>query len=229
MSLFTSTQPQNGVRHLIAVAVVAAVAFVIPFASFKILLETVAVNQAHHHIAEFREETIVKLKAEEKKKLPKGAKPDDKALTEAAEHRFTTDAKVKAAFEKKAGELEHHAQGGLFPMAVFLSLVTAIITALWGSILLVKRNKDAGVSAWPALLAHFPTAAFFTFIAAIPLLGYLAHHEGVSLAQVIKENTPVLLGFFLACIGAGVQTILVLLPSGRGCGDHHGESCGHSH
>ena len=225
MSLFTSTKPQNGLRHLIAVATVAVVAFVLPFASFQVLLGYIAVNQAHHHIAELHEETVVKLKAEEKKKLPKGAKPDDAALTAAAEHRFETDAKVKATFEKEAAKLDHHAQSGLFPMAVFLSIVSAAISAIWGSILLVKRNKDAGVPAWPAFLGHFPSAAFYAFIAAIPLLGYLAHHEGVNLAEIIRHNTPVLIGFFLACIGAGVQTILVLLPSGRGHDDHHGESC----
>lgn len=241
MSIFTSTHPQNGARHLLAVAIVAAVAFIVPFIAFNVLLGNIAVKQAAHHNAELFEETVTKLKADEKKKLPKGAKVDEHVLEEAAKTRLKTDAKVKAAFEKKLAENEHHAQGGLFPLATFVGIVSGLVGALWGSVLLVKRTKDAGVPAWPAFLMHLPSAAFFGFLASLPLLSYLAHHEGVSISKllipVLSIKNPVWqdyftsisalqLGFFLACIGAGVHTIASLLSSGK-ChdDDHHGESC----
>jgi hypothetical protein len=205
---------------------------VVAAGGFEYLIHHRALNNANHEVAELRVEFIDKLKGEAKKKLPKGEKADDAALTKAAAARLESDAKVKADFDKKVEETHHHAEGGLFPLACFFGIASGLLGALFGSILLVKRNKDAGVWPWAAIFSHVPSFAFYALIGFLPVIGHLAHHEHMGIIEFLKQSVPVRIGATLALLGAFVNLALCLLPGGKCCcdddhGHHHGDDHGH--
>lgn len=232
MSTFSDTKPSGGLRHFVGVLATVIAVFTVAAGGFEYLINHRALNTANHEAAVLRGEFIEKLKAEEKKKVKKGEKVDDAALEKAAKTRFEGEAKVKAAFDKKVEEAHHHAEGGLFPLACFFGVSAGLLGALFGAILLVKRNKDAGVPAWPAFFTHIPSFAFYALIGFLPVIVHLAHHEGVGIIQFLKASMPVRIGATLALLGAFVNLGLCFLPGGKGChdDDHHcGDDHGHDH
>ena len=138
---------------------------------------------------------------------------------------------MKGKFEKDSAALTHHAVGGLFPLACFIALASGVFGGLFGAILLVKRTKDAALNAWLAFFAHFPSFAFYMLLAFLPVLGHLAHEDGVSVVALIKETGPVEIGSILAVAGLLVNLALVAPPSRKGHDDDlgHGESCACAH
>lgn len=236
MSTFSDTKPAGGIRHLVGVIATALVVYAVAAGGFGYLIHYRAANTANNEIRAQRVEVIEKLVADAKKKLPKGEKPDNAALEKAADARLESDAKVKADFEKKVEEVRHHAEGGLFPLACFIAIASGVLGGLFGMILLIKRNKDAGVGPWTAFLGHTASVAFYALIAFLPVLAYLAHHVEGGLSAYIKDNTPLLIGVVLAVIGFFVNLVSCFLPSRKGHDDahdhdghEHGESCRHSH
>ena len=224
MSSFLETKPLRGPLFLGYALAIAAVAFTLNFAFYNFMTGNVAVKEAEHKIEEKRLEVLAKFKAAELKKLPKGTKPDPKALGEAAEKAFKADHKAQEAFEKVEHEQEHHAYAGVIPMISFVAIVSAIVSGLAGSLLVIRRTKDAGTNAWFSFFVQIPVFAAFALVAFLPFLSGLAHHEGAGLVEFVKSDVPVAIGVVIALLGVVLKLVLTALPS-----DPHAGEDDHAH
>lgn len=222
MSSFLDTKPVRGVHFLAYAVAIAAVSLTINFAFLNYMTKHVAEHEAHEKTGIARAEAVAKFKAAETKKLPKGAKPDPKVIAEAAEKAFLADHKAQESFEKKEHEIHHHAIAGTYPLVSFIAIVTAIIGGLAGSLLVVRRTKDAKLCAWPAFLVHVPVFAAFALVAFLPFLLFLGEHEG--LVAFVKSEPVLLAGVVLGLLGVVLKLVLTVLPTKAqdDCHDCHG-------
>lgn len=226
MSSFLDTKPVRGVPFLAYAVVIAAVSFALNFGFCNYMTKHVAEHEAAEKIGEERAKVIAKFKVAEQKKLPKGAKPDPKALEASAVKAFEADHKAKESFEKTEHELHHHAVAGTYPMIAFIAIVSGVMAGLAVSLLVIRRSKDSALPAWPAFLAHIPVFASYMLVAFLPfLLGISAHDEG-GVVALIKSDVFLAIGVVIALIGVVTKLVLAVLPS-RPQEDCHDCHCAH--
>lgn len=224
MSTFQDTKPVGGVRFLIGTLVTAVIVFSVAAFGQYFLIQSSAAKSTAKKVAALELEAITKFANDAKKKLPKGEKVDDAKLKADAAVAFRADAKAVADFNKKSAEAKHHAEGGLFPLSVFTAIASGLCGGLYGTILLVKRFKDANVGPWLGFFGHVFSLCFYMFVAFVPVLLYLAHHVEGGFAGFYSSSIFVKLPCYLASLGLLTILVAIVLPHSKRAAhahDHH--------